>query len=81
MDQQALEKEEAVLNEKMKAVDEDVSGTLAKTGDALKKEADTAIQAQRRVAAAAAKVMKEADDVLSGNNNHAADDGQDANLF
>ena len=65
VDQRALAKEEEVLSSKMKAVDEDVSGTLAKTGDELQKEAEASVAEQRRVAAAAAQAMKEADDVLN----------------
>ena len=35
VDSHSLAKEEEVLSEKIKAVDEDVSGTLAKTGNDL----------------------------------------------
>ena len=64
VDNRALAKEEAVLKEKMKVVDEDVSGTLTKTGAELKKEADAAVEEAARAAAAEeAEKMKAADDV------------------
>ena len=64
VDNRALAKEEAILKEKMKVVDEDVSGTLTKTGTELKKEADAAVEEAARAAAAEeAEKMKAADDV------------------